>query len=307
MLQSWKSSMQILYIIFFFQTNTKNKVTYTKPAKGIVIQYNVFVAPYTQQWNHSCWRLSFLYPKPWAAVTEAIHHHTMGCILTSVSNTTILSLVMKCWARTIQESPKVCRQWVDSCVISSSVLVCWPTAHNSRQSQYLKKFRDSFTFYDVLQAHLYHGSCKRTIFRDIWRIKRSSTLGVFKYTRQKKKKKKKKKRRVWTFIKVCIIFKGKNSVWSFYFIIFHEKTTINAFVIFGRASGKYRTLNRLSMIPDNETPKTPTSVNSFKIKTRTFVLLENIIKLGFRTITSETCESEFVTSWTQNSKWKVTG
>ena len=39
-----------------------------------------------------------------------------------------------------------------------------------------------------------------------------------------------------------------------------------------------------------------TNENSFKIKSRTFILLENIVKLGFRAITSEICESEFVIS-----------
>ena len=48
-----------------------------------------------------------------------------------------------------------------------------------------------------------------------------------------------------------------------------------------------------------------TNANSFKIKSRTLILFENIVKVGFREITSESCECKFATCGTLNLQANV--
>ena len=95
----------------------------------------------------------------------------------------------------------------------------------------------------------------------------------------KKKKKKRKKRRMWT-LKFHLLFKFCCSSWQIYHLPFRYLWMI-----------RWKVLGTKCFIR--------------VFKSRTFNFIENIVKLGFRAITSEIYGSEFVTNWTQNCQWKV--
>ena len=87
---------------------------------------------------------------------------------------------------------------------------------------------------------------------------------------------------------------------------FHDKSTISPFVTFGWSGEKHWPLSALSVFSGyRNSLNILTNEYSFKIKSRTSVLLKNIVKLGFRAITSEIYGSQFVTNWTQNSQRRV--
>ena len=84
---------------------------------------------------------------------------------------------------------------------------------------------------------------------------------------------------MWTFLKSCIIVKLWNSVCCLNFIVFHDKSTINVFVISGRFSEKYWILSSLSAFS-----QASKLLKHKQMKILLKLRLENI-KLEFRAIT----------------------